>query len=73
MSKRFISEDTSVTVTIDRPLDEIQNEHKKIADELRLAILDCIKEFFDGWVPKTNGWTNWFPKQATGPWICTRY
>ena len=56
----------------DRLADEIQDEHKKLADELRLALMAWIDEFFDGWAPKTSGWTNWFPKLSTGPWVCTR-
>ncbi|XP_037481136.1 uncharacterized protein LOC119358833 [Triticum dicoccoides] len=56
----------------DRPADELRNEHIKIADELRAALMVCIAEYFDGWTPKTKGWQNWFPKLTTGPWVCTR-
>jgi hypothetical protein len=56
----------------DRAADEIQNEHKQLADELREGLMDCILEFFEGWVPNRNGWMNWFPKQTTGPWVCSR-
>lgn len=57
----------------DRPADELRNEHIKIADELRGALMECIAEYFDGWTPKTKGWQNWFPKLTTGPWVCSRY
>lgn len=56
----------------DRPADELRNEHIKIADELRGALMECIAEYFDGWTPKTKGWQNWFPKLTTGPWVCSR-
>ncbi|KAF6984239.1 hypothetical protein CFC21_002277 [Triticum aestivum] len=55
-----------------RLVDEIRNEHIKLADELPSAQMDCIAEFFDGWAPKTKGWQNWFPKLTTGPWVCSR-
>ncbi|XBI30108.1 hypothetical protein VPH35_053935 [Triticum aestivum] len=56
----------------DRTADELRNEHIKIADELRAALMVCIAEYFDGWTPKTKGWQNWFPKLTTGPWVCSR-
>lgn len=51
----------------DRSADEVRNEHIKLADELRSALMDCIREFFNDWTPKTKGWQNWFPKLTTGP------
>ncbi|XP_037428390.1 uncharacterized protein LOC119294281 [Triticum dicoccoides] len=51
----------------DRPADELRNEHIKIADELRVVLVACIFEYFDGWTPKAKGWQNWFPKAHQRP------
>jgi hypothetical protein len=50
-------------------------EHKKLAVSSgrgRGSCMDCILEFFEDWITNTNGWQNWFPKQTTGPWVCSR-
>ncbi|XBJ00551.1 hypothetical protein VPH35_020430 [Triticum aestivum] len=56
----------------DKPMDELQEEHGRLADELLAAIIKCIDAYFDGWKPKTAGWYNWFPRNVIGPWVCKR-
>ncbi|KAE8787563.1 hypothetical protein D1007_38500 [Hordeum vulgare] len=50
----------------------IQNRHRKVADNLHVALQSCIQEFFQGWAPDMARWNTIFPKWlnvglCTGP------
>ncbi|KAI4979757.1 hypothetical protein ZWY2020_016510 [Hordeum vulgare] len=40
----------------------IQNRHRKVADNLHVALQTCIEEFFQGWAPDMARWNTVLPK-----------
>ncbi|KAE8811176.1 hypothetical protein D1007_11918 [Hordeum vulgare] len=40
----------------------IQDRHRKVADNLHVALQTCIQEFFQGWAPDMARWNTVFPK-----------
>ncbi|XP_044983749.1 uncharacterized protein LOC123450681 [Hordeum vulgare subsp. vulgare] len=40
----------------------IQNRHRKVADNLHVALQSCIQQFFQGWAPDMARWNTVSPK-----------